>query len=107
MSAEQLAPYSWKPGQSGNPGGRPKSVYALAELARENTAEAIEKIVSIMRNGDSDTVQRKAAEILRDRGYGKAVQVIARPSDKPEEPQTIDTFELARRVAYLLAYADM
>jgi len=35
-------------GQSGNPGGRPKVVAEVKELAREHTAEAIETLVSIM-----------------------------------------------------------
>jgi hypothetical protein len=32
--AERLAPYRWKPGESGNPAGRPKRA-ALSELYRE------------------------------------------------------------------------
>jgi len=40
----------FKKGQSGNPGGRPKVVAEVKELAREHTAEAIQTLVSIMNN---------------------------------------------------------
>jgi hypothetical protein len=46
-------------GQSGNPGGRPKVVAEVKELAREHTAEAIHTLVSIMSHP-------KAAPALRD-----------------------------------------
>jgi Family of unknown function (DUF5681) len=37
-------------GQSGNPGGRPKVVAEVRELAREHTSNAVETLVSIMNN---------------------------------------------------------
>ena len=40
-------------GQSGNPGGRPKVVAQVKELARAHTGEAIETLVSIMTNTKS------------------------------------------------------
>ena len=38
------------PGQSGNPGGRPKDEYRVAELARSYTVEAIETLADLMLN---------------------------------------------------------
>ena len=38
----------FKKGQSGNPGGRPKVIAEVKELARAHTGEAIETLVSIM-----------------------------------------------------------
>ena len=62
-------------GQSGNPGGRPKVVAEVKELAREHTAEAIETLVSIMTNTKSaPAAQVSAANSLLDRGYGKPPQ---------------------------------
>jgi hypothetical protein len=63
------APQIWKPGQSGNPGGRPKGV---AALARAHTAEAIETLVRALRS-DDERVAVTAAATLLDRGWGKVV----------------------------------
>lgn len=67
----------WAPGQSGNPGGRPKVAAELKELARQHGPEAIQKLVDLMRAADKQEVQARAAEALLDRGYGKATQSIA------------------------------
>jgi hypothetical protein len=37
-------------GQSGNPGGRPKVLAEVQQLARQHSAEAIETLVAIMQN---------------------------------------------------------
>ena len=64
-------------GQSGNPGGRPKVVAEVKELARKHTSEAIETLVSIMANAKSTPAARvSAANSLLDRGYGKPPQHI-------------------------------
>ena len=63
--------------QSGNPGGRPKVVAEVKELAREHTGEAIQTLVSIMSNPKSAPAARvSAANSLLDRGYGKPPQRI-------------------------------
>jgi hypothetical protein len=68
----------FKKGQSGNPGGRPKVVAEVKELAREHTAEAIQTLVSIMNNPKSAPAARvSAANALLDRGYGKPPQHIS------------------------------
>jgi Family of unknown function (DUF5681) len=62
-------------GKSGNPGGRPKVVAEVKELARAHTAEAIHTLVSIMTNPKSPPAARvSAANALLDRGYGKPPQ---------------------------------
>ena len=64
-------------GKSGNPGGRPKVVAEVKELARAHTAEAIQTLVSIMTNPKSAPAARvSAANALLDRGYGKPPQHI-------------------------------
>jgi hypothetical protein len=64
-------------GQSGNPGGRPKVVAEVRELAREHTSEAVETLVSIMTNTKAAPAARvSAANALLDRGYGKPPQHI-------------------------------
>ena len=56
---------SFKPGQTGNPGGRPKGIEALA---REYTGEALEALVAALR---SPKERVPAAIALLDRGWGK------------------------------------
>jgi Family of unknown function (DUF5681) len=65
----------FKKGQSGNPGGRPKVVAEIKELARAHTGKAIETLVSIMDNPKAAPAARvSAANALLDRGYGKPPQ---------------------------------
>ena len=66
------------PGQSGNPGGRPKDEYRVGELARSYTLEAIETLVDLMRHGRDERMRGTAAQALLDRGWGKAkVEVVS------------------------------
>ena len=67
----------FKKGQSGNPGGRPKVIAEVKELARAHTGEAIGTLVSIMTNPKYAPAARvSAANALLDRGYGKPPQHI-------------------------------
>jgi len=56
------------PGQSGNPGGRPKGI---AALARVHTDKAVQVLVDGMESTD-ERVKIAAAKEILDRGYGKA-----------------------------------
>jgi hypothetical protein len=63
----------FQPGISGNPGGRPKEVGHVRELAREHTEEAIRTLAAIMQDGKEPAAARvRAAECLLDRGWGRA-----------------------------------
>jgi len=65
----------FKKGQSGNPGGRPKVVAEVRELAREHTQDAIKTLVDIMGDDKAHHSARvAAAKELLDRGYGRAPQ---------------------------------
>ncbi len=67
----------FKKGRSGNPGGRPKAEVKLRELARENTLEAVETLLHIMRSETASAPARvSAANSILERGYGKAPLVI-------------------------------
>jgi hypothetical protein len=63
-------------GQSGNPGGRPKEIAELREMARAHSAEAIETLVTTMRDAKDPRVQVAAAVALLDRGWGRPGQEI-------------------------------
>jgi hypothetical protein len=65
----------FKPGQSGNPGGRPKIIAEVAGLARAYTAEALETLRSIMLDKRQSGAARVAASCaILDRGYGRPAQ---------------------------------
>ena len=67
----------FQPGYSGNPGGRPKDEYKVAELARSYTVEAVETLVDLMRHSRDDRVRGTASQALLDRGWGKAKVEVA------------------------------
>jgi hypothetical protein len=68
---------AFQPGQSGNPGGRPKAAARVRDAAREHTERAIEVLVSIMTSEGAATAARvAAASAILDRGYGKPSQPI-------------------------------
>jgi hypothetical protein len=74
----------WKKGQSGNPGGRPKLIGHVRELAQQQTEKSIKRLVSILDDKDAPhaAVVAAARELL-DRGWGKSSQPIGGASDLP------------------------
>jgi hypothetical protein len=81
MSFEPGNPKAFKPGQSGNPSGRPKVVAEIRDLARQHTGTALNALVKIATAGKSESARVSAATALLDRGYGKPTQPIAGDSD--------------------------
>jgi hypothetical protein len=74
QTARRKTPSSaWKPGQSGNPGGRPKVSEQIQDLARDHGAQAIVQLVVLM-HSKNESVAVRAAEALLDRGYGRPMQ---------------------------------
>ena len=62
-------------GKSGNPGGRPKVIGEIRDLARAHTTEAIETLVAILLNTKVPPAARvSAANAILDRGWGKPTQ---------------------------------
>lgn len=69
----------FQPGQTGNPGGRPKlpeDIKHVRELARQYTQQAVEQLVKVMTSSGSDSARVAAINTLLDRGWGKAEQPI-------------------------------
>lgn len=68
---------SFKPGQSGNPGGRAKKTpeeFALIEACKKKAPEALAVILGIMQHGQSEKTRLSAAVAVIERGYGKPKQ---------------------------------
>lgn len=72
--------HRYKPGQSGNPGGRTKAHRELARYIRDKTLggkELADICLTIARDDDADArVRLHAIEWLGDRGIGKPVQAV-------------------------------
>jgi Family of unknown function (DUF5681) len=66
----------FKPGQSGNPNGRPKIPPEVIELARLHTKEAIQTFVDVMQNGSDDRSRVDAADRLLNRAWGKPTEKV-------------------------------
>lgn len=87
-------------GQSGNPGGAPKGLSEVRDLARTHTTTAMTALVSIASSNEMPPAARvSAATALLDRGWGKAAQPIGGTDELPP----IRTVELTE--ARLLAIA--
>ncbi len=92
----------WKPGQSGNPKGRPRSPYDLPAMCREHTPEAVAKLVEIMRSDDHGKALNAVQQLL-DRGWGRPITPIV---DETEGTSlTLLHLIAARRVGEVLQAA--
>lgn len=103
MHAGMMQP--WKPGQSGNPGGRAKLAVTITQLARDRGPEAIEKLVHLMRTSPDERIQYMAAVHLLDRGFGKPKEIPDGSENKPvftHEEKIEMLQEIARRHGYNL-----
>ena len=78
---QNVEPYKWKKGQSGNPKGQPRKLPELRELLanvlgdEKDGKSAAEAILMALR-AKATKGDVRAAELLLDRAYGKAKQDI-------------------------------
>lgn len=76
-----IAKYGFKPGQSGNPGGKPSIPAEVKQALLAATPAAVSTLIELMATG-GERVRVQAASIILDRVYGKAaVQVDVRHTD--------------------------
>ena len=55
---------TWAKGQSGNPGGRPRILEAVRDIARESTTLAIETLRTIAADTDAPHAARVSARLI-------------------------------------------
>lgn len=73
---------SWRPGQSGNPKGRPKPEVDIAALAREHGPRCIAVVAKLLSDNDHK-IRLAAAIALLDRGWGRPSQAITGENGQP------------------------
>ncbi|MBV8513432.1 MAG: hypothetical protein JO289_24975 [Xanthobacteraceae bacterium] len=66
----------FKPGQSGNPGGRPKQFTEVLELLRDDSQASIDRLKYLREHGKPDSVQAYCANALLDRAWGRPAQAV-------------------------------
>ena len=73
----------FKPGQSGNPGGRPKAIAEVLDLARKETAASIRTLARIRDDEEAPHAARATSAIaLLDRAWGKPTTMLATEENK-------------------------
>lgn len=98
-----MAGRQWQPGQSGNPGGRPKDNKIVREKAREHTEDALAVLYAVMMDEAQHGATRvSAAEALLNRGWGKPAQAII----GGDEDDPAVKFEKIERVIVDAAHSD-
>jgi hypothetical protein len=72
----------FRPGESGNPGGRPKTTALLRQLAQDQAEANVRALVEIRDNKRAAASARIAAiRELFDRGFGKVIQTVDGKAD--------------------------
>ena len=66
----------FRKGESGNPGGRPKVLAEIQELARQSAPSAIAELARLALKAKSETARIAAIRELLDRGYGRPRQAM-------------------------------
>ena len=98
-SQRSATPASWKPGQSGNPGGRRKLTpqeFELRKACEDLTPEALKTIVYLMLNADKDSVRLAAATLIVERAHGKSVEHKEIRSGPLDDATTAELLEMKR-----------
>lgn len=76
-TTKRATPASFKPGQTGNPGGRPKKTPEELDLiaaCKAKTPDALAVMVKMMTDGEQEKNRLTAAMAIIERAYGKPVQ---------------------------------
>lgn len=96
----RLAQFRWRPGQSGNPNGRPVGartdpLLRAKRLARESLTEALATAVAIMRGSNDDDIRLKAAAFV----YKLAEDAKAAQPSEQASARVVDVTPLVRQLS--------
>ena len=76
-------------GKSGNPGGRPREVAEVRELAKEHGPAAIERLVELM-TSENERTAVAACEAILNRGYGRPAQSVTLAGEEDGPPVQLE-----------------
>ena len=76
-------------GKSGNPGGRPKEVAEVRELAKKHGPAAIQRLVTLM-SSDNERTAVAACEAILNRGYGRPAQSVTVAGEEDGPPVQLE-----------------
>lgn len=101
--------HRWKPGESGNPKGRPRKGNALSEAIRWkcDPNELVDIALTIARTSKLESIRLQALQWLRDSGYTRPEQRHALDVSvtTPRLPEGWSSMPIAAREAYLAQLA--
>ena len=98
-----LVKHVWKPGESGNPGGRTIAHSECQRLAREASPKAIMRLIELV-DSDDERVALLASEKVLERAWGKPKE-----QQQPERKNPLDEMtpeQRRKRLLELFAYAE-
>lgn len=73
---------TWKPGQSGNPGGRPSGLRKLIADFEKHGPAVMQRLLNLTQSKD-EKVAKAACDSFLDRLYGKPTQPVSGDADRP------------------------
>ena len=96
----------FRKGQSGNPGGRPKVLGEVQELARQYAPKAIVELARLALRAKRETARIAAIRELLDRGYGRPRQAmeVSVPADNPLQ-LLLDEIDARSRIEPLVSHS--
>lgn len=74
-SAQKVIGRPFQRGRSGNPHGRPKTVFRVSDEAAKHAVTAVRKLVALM-DSEDERVAKAACDSILDRAVGKPSQAI-------------------------------
>lgn len=97
----------FEPGQSGNPGGRPKSK-ELRELCRTYTESAVKELGRLAMKAKGEMTRVIAIRELLDRSYGRPMQAleVAVEDNRPEVQPELTPPEVVEALGAILTKAE-
>ena len=96
-------------GQSGNPSGRPKSIFNSRAAFEAEVLPTVARLVDLRDNSPVDSVRLGACREILDRAVGKAMQALEMAGEAGgaiRVDAARDPVDLARDIAFILAQAN-